>query len=1148
MNDEMIENILKERYYQKDEHSWNDIAFRVAEFIGDDKDERYKFFDMISRKQFIPNSPCLFNAGTPRPQMSACFTVPVHDSIESIFEAVKTAAIIHASGGGTGFNFSEIRPKGSLVKGTGHVASGVVSFMKVFNSATETIKQGGCIDSNSRIQTLNGFIKIGELVDCPPFGNSNINNEVLDKNGYVSTSLSLDNGISDVLVIKTKNGYTLKCTPDHKIRIVDDCGRLDWKCARHITNDDYLVIKRGNNIVEKCVRLPEPIFEDRHFNTRKDTIVPKYLDEDLALLVGMYIANGSINGSRFIISIGDVDHQVKDEYKRIMQRYNLNYSEQKKPNDNSVNYFVSSIIFTDWWKSCQFNKISSLYARVPEYIFKSPYHVVCNFIKGLFSCDGHVHGYGYPMFTSSSKELVYDVQLLLLSIGMFSMITVQEKCCNSYGKNPMYSLRISDKHSLCKFKDDIKFIQDRKNDKLKSDISAHGNILPNINELLYKYYSPAGGRDTTSNPKFAREIERYIREDRHPNRERIVEICNNLVELDNNILQEDLLDKDFIFSKVDNVSEDKCYTVDIETLSGEYVANGICIHNKRRGANLGALDVDHKDIMEFIKCKENEGDLSNFNISVNITDDFMNNLEKPENKIIWDTIIDGTWTNGEPGIIFSDTSEKDNTCKHLGNLKYRNPCQEFVGLENECCTLGSINLVSCYYNNKFNYDKLNDLIESSIIFLDKILDKNMFPTEEIKIASHKTRKIGLGVMGLADLFILLDLKYGSDESLKFTKSLFSIIREIADIKSTDIARYKGTYPETRGDNRRNASVLSIAPTGSISLFAGVSSGIEPNFSYVYNRSTWVSGEKKTYLQIHPIFEEYINENYDTEQRNQLIETMMNEGSIQSMDNWVKENTKKLFVTAKDIHPLEHIKIQSSIQKHVDQAISKTINCKHETTKEDISDYIKFAWKSGCKGLTIYREGSRKDVVLEGNTLKEDKKDHIVDANNPIKQKIINANGRILPKTPRRMAGTLAKIESGCGTLLMAIGESDNKPHTVIVENLGGGCESLQRTVVKLVALALRWGIPSWDILHVLNGEKCPVAIRNPKSEVKSCAAALGMFLSEVVPDDEIPNKYEEQILDKSEITTHPCPDCGKELIFVEGCRSCQSCGYTKCSG
>ena len=147
-----------------------------------------------------------------------------------------------------------------------------------------------------------------------------------------------------------------------------------------------------------------------------------------------------------------------------------------------------------------------------------------------------------------------------------------------------------------------------------------------------------------------------------------------------------------------------------------------------------------------------------------------------------------------------------------------------------------------------------------------------------------------------------------------------------------------------------------------------------------------------------------------------------------------------------------------------------------------------------------------------------------------------------------MAGTLAKIESGCGTLLMAIGESDNKPHTVIVENLGGGCESLQRTVVKLVALALRWGIPSWDILHVLNGEKCPVAIRNPKSEVKSCAAALGMFLSEVVPDDEIPNKYEEQIPDKSEITTHPCPDCGKELIFVEGCRSCQSCGYTKCSG
>ena len=568
---------------------------------------------------------------------------------------------------------------------------------------------------------------------------------------------------------------------------------------------------------------------------------------------------------------------------------------------------------------------------------------------------------------------------------------------------------------------------------------------------------------------------------------------------------------------------------------------------KRRGANMGHLNVDHPDILEFIKCKEVEGDLSNFNISINITDKFMKNLSDPKNKEIFDLIVRGNWRNGEPGIIFSDTAEKDNKCPHLGKLTDTNPCCETRLFPWESCNLASINLMACVEDGKFNWYKFDSLISTGVRFLDDMIDKNVYPLPKIEEATKKTRKIGLGVMGFADLLISLGIKYGDEESFKFTDELFKFMRNVADRESAEIAVYKGVYPVAKNDNRRNAVVLSIAPTGSISLFAGVSSGIEPNFGWVYNRSTWVDGEKKTYNMLHPLFEEIcdgmdVNHlNWSTNAINYALEhgTMKDSGKETYFDN---------FVVAKDISPMDHIRMQAVIQKHVDQAISKTINCKSSTTESDIASMIVAAWKLGCKGFTIYREGSRDDVVLETNSGKSAIVTPV--SNNPVMALIANGNGRILPKTPRSMMSITEKRNSSCGKLYITIGEVDSKPHTVLIKNKGGGCTAMIQTVAELTAAMLRWKIPRWELVRILNGIKCEACLKNPKADGRSCSDIIGKVLRENYPDEEIPNKYDEvEIAEQSTVVINKiaCPKCGKSLIFSEGCRSCPECGYSHCS-
>jgi len=1171
---DIVEDVLHARYYQPGETSWEDVARRVANYIGDTDVERGEYFRLIRDKVFLPNSPCLMNAGTAVPMLSACFSIGLSDDINSILHTFHNAAIVMKYGGGVGIDFSPLRPKDTPIKSTGGTSSGPIEFMKLFDAHVETIKQGGCVSSKTRIQTKSGYNYIGSLVDCPPFSDTQIQESVLCKYGYAFAGLSQDNGYADTLVITTNHGYSIECTPNHLILVMCDDGNLVWKQASDINKDDWVIIKRGHNIVDTNVKLPSINIDNYHFNTNTSINIPDTLDNDLAYLIGLYMADGCISGNRMIISIGDADNDIKNEVYRIAQKYNLHISEQRKPNDKSINCFMSSVIFIDLFKMCNFIKQDSLHAFVPEYIFKSPENIICAFLRGLYSGDGGVHESGYPLYTTASKQLCTDVQLLLQSIGVFSKITVNTYTKNKFGNNPVYILRICDEYGLKYFKNNIGFTQTRQNEKLKLNINCKTQIIPYAGSVISKYYNPVGGRDTTSNPQLAKEIERYIRGDRNISRPRLEYICNNINELDNNILSDYIFSDDICFSKIVNIENSKCYTVDIETDEHNYVANGIIVHNKRRGAAISTLDVSHPDIEEFITCKTTEGKLANMNISVRITDKFMEAVETDGDwnleydgvvyktikaTDLYNLICESAWKYGEPGIIFIDEIKKNNPYFGTEYDINVNPCGEVTLMTcdggGESCNLGSID-VSKYYipeYDTYDSDMLEEDIRTAIRFLDRVIDKNFYPIPEIETMTKKFRRLGLGIMGWHDLLIKMQIPYDSNRARELAKDLMSNFNRVCASESARIGAsfgmpdYVVMTDAEYGDalesetSYRNIARTCIAPTGTIATIAECSYGIEPVFSYVHNRYTWVNGEKIGYKQMHPQFEHDLLTLYtpDNAEYDKIINHMFEFGTIQDLD-YLPTWFRKTYKTAMDISYENHILMQATFQEDVDNNISKTVNLPNDATVDTINRIYKMAWKCNLKGVTVYRSGSRETEVLELAKLSPKTEEVIMPKEeNTRRQKILN--------------GTTYKMQSGCGKLYITINERNGRPYEVFVQTAGsGGCQANSEAIGRLISLALRNGVPSKEIIKQLKRVKCAAAIKNG-CDGKSCADIIAKCIEEfysVIDDDGDSDVSvvvsDEKLTIPQDLFRPKCPECGEYLTLAEGCMVCGACGWSKC--
>ena len=382
----------------------------------------------------------------------------------------------------------------------------------------------------------------------------------------------------------------------------------------------------------------------------------------------------------------------------------------------------------------------------------------------------------------------------------------------------------------------------------------------------------------------------------------------------------------------------------------------------RRGANMGILNVDHADIRDFIHCKDKDGTIANFNISVGVFDSFMEKAEAdPEGAeaLLLDEIAETAWRTGDPGIIFLDAINRGNTTPDLGPLTSTNPCGESPLYPNEACNLGSINLARMVTKGKFDFELLKKTAAVATRFLDSVIDVNHYPLPEISEAVRHTRKIGLGVMGWADLLFQMRIPYDSDRAVELAEKIMSVIKETAHETSVELGKEKGIPGALEHLGRRNATLTCIAPTGTIALLADCSSGIEPLFALEHTRvRTQIDGTKVIMKQV--------NRHYAEALKEELPENVI----------------KSVFVTSHDVAPLSHVRTQGVFQKYTDLAVSKTVNLPHESTKKDVLDSYVTAWKLGCKGITIYRDGSKSMQVLyrkeEDKKLQPETDDRIAD--------------------------------------------------------------------------------------------------------------------------------------------------------------------------
>ncbi len=987
--------VLKRRYLLKDDlgnatETPLELFRRIAKAVALDPESEDEFFNILSNLEFLPNSPTLMNAGTDIGQLSACFVIPVEDSLTSIFDAVKSMALIQQSGGGTGFSFSRLRPSGDVVRSTHGVASGPVSFMRVFDTTTDVIKQGGCISTKSLIRTNKGVLPIGKLLDCPTFGDNPTRYLVYTNGRFENAFIAEDNNIAEVYDIKTEIGTDIKVTPDHRICVIDGEGKFSWKEAGKLQEGDWIVHMLGGH----CGNDVElPVLEyTQHYNANPIKI-PETMSPELAELLGIYMANGCIStNGRIIFAVEENDIELKERIKESMLNiFCLNLGiEQRKPNDKSVCLVFYSRDLCKFFEKVECRKESSLYAFVPSVIFESSAESARAFIRGLFEGDGDIHADGYPRLCSSSERLVKEVQQLLFGLNMVSIIH-KYYSENRYGKNPIYHLCIIQEGSKEEFTKKIGFISKRKNEKLserqKPKAFEYFDVIPNQEKLFRKIYNGPGrgcGKGRTkrgANRKLYRALQHFLgttSSRRNLTRKKLKELLNNFNELRCEQLLK-IIDDDYFYSRVATITKEKDYTMDIMVPVAEhFVSNSILVHNKRRGANMGILRADHPDIIEFITAKTKEGFLTNFNISVAVDDKFMtavkldgdyelinprNNevVKKVRARDIWNLIITMAWRTGDPGIVFIDEINRHNPTPNVGMMESTNPCGEQPLLPYESCNLGSINLAKMVKDDAIDREKLEKTVNTAVRFLDNVIDINKYPLAQTEAITKANRKIGLGVMGFADMLVQLGIPYNSEEALKTCKEVMSFIQEKSHAMSERLADERGAFPNFPGSIYkkpiRNATVTTVAPTGTISIIAGCSSGIEPMFAISFVRNV-MEGTKL--LEVNPYFEAVARERgfYSEE----LMMKIAKHGTLAGIDE-VPEDVKRVFLTAFDIAPEWHVKMQAAFQKYCDNAVSKTINFPHDVDIKEVEEAYMFAYELNCKGITVYRYGSKAQQVL-----------------------------------------------------------------------------------------------------------------------------------------------------------------------------------------
>ncbi len=602
----------------------------------------------------------------------------------------------------------------------------------------------------------------------------------------------------------------------------------------------------------------------------------------------------------------------------------------------------------------------------------------------------------------------------------------------------------------------------------------------------------------------------------------------------------------------------------------------------RRGANMAILSIEHPNIMEFIRAKEDLTALTNFNISVALTNDFMEAvhddtdfpLRNPRTGSIvghinaretFDVIVEKAWNTGEPGIVFIDRINEKNPLKKIGLIESTNPCGEQPLLPYESCNLGSINLNTVVKEDKgtysVDYNKLKEITATAGHFLDNFIDANRYPLKEIDEMTKANRKIGLGIMGFADILISLGIPYNSKEAVKLAEKIMSTIQEESKVVSRKLAVERGAFPnfeksdfaENGEKPLRNATTTTIAPTGTISIIAGCSSGMEPIFALAYVRNVM---DNDLLIETNPRFEETAKKLgfFSTE----VMERVADHGSAEGIEE-IPEDIQKLFVTAHDVTPEWHIRLQAAFQKYVDNAVSKTVNFPRSASRKDIDEVYRLAYELNCKGVTVYRDGSREGQVLSTKSTSTE----TAPAPEPAPASVPSTSlpGHIIPRARKDVTwGATRKMTTGCGALYVTINEDEEGMFEVFATmGKSGGCAASQTEAVsRLISLSLRSGIEKEQIIKQIKGVRCPNQAWEAGGRIYSCSDAIAKAIERhngggnpsakvEDPDHDLSKNMAETNGKSSEVVmVGVCPDCHAPLEFESGCSVCRSCGFSRC--
>ncbi len=572
----------------------------------------------------------------------------------------------------------------------------------------------------------------------------------------------------------------------------------------------------------------------------------------------------------------------------------------------------------------------------------------------------------------------------------------------------------------------------------------------------------------------------------------------------------------------------------------------------RRGANMGILRIDHPDIIEFIKAKEREGEFNNFNLSVGLTEKFMKAVEKDDDyslinphtkgevgklkaREVFELLVRKAWESGDPGIVFLDRINRDNPTPAQGEMESTNPCGEQPLLPYEACNLGSINLSSFYVpgqeNGKaVNWEEFKSTIHLAVRFLDNVIDASRFPLPLITENVHRNRKIGLGVMGFADLLYQMSIPYNSQAAINLAGKIMKFVHDEGRAASSILAKERGSFPAyadsvfpAKGEGPfRNATITTIAPTGTLSIIAGCSSGIEPLFALCFARNV-MDGERLVEVNSH--FEDALKS--ENAYSKKLMEAVAEKGSIADMDI-LSEELREVFVTSMDIEAEWHLKMQAAFQEYTDNAVSKTVNLSNEATIDDIRHIYWMAYEHGCKGVTVYRDGSKSAQVLYTGAAENAQK--------------AEGDSRKVRERPDVVYGFTQKVQTGLGIMYVTVNEMDGKPFELFttIGKSGRSITAKAEAIGRLVSLALRSGISVLEIVRQIKGIGGEHPIFQKKGLLLSIPDAIASVLENRYLKGSVP------IHSHNDLGKQHCPECDEALVFQEGCHICPKCAYTRC--